>query len=85
MIKTGTTAAARAASAATSSPFGIGGGSRRHHLVSEPADLDSVWPGCYPRWVFERVGLFDTEMVHNQDEELNRRILEAGGRISRLL
>jgi glycosyltransferase involved in cell wall biosynthesis len=80
MVKTGDTRAGRAASAATTSAFGIGGG-LRHHLVTEPVDITSVWLGCWPRWVFERVGLFDTELVRNQDEELNRRILEAGGTI----
>lgn len=80
MEKVGVTAAGRAASAATTSPFGIGGG-RRFHLVSEATDVDSVWLGCWPRWVFERVGLFDPEMVQDQDEELNQRILDAGGRI----
>jgi glycosyltransferase involved in cell wall biosynthesis len=80
MRKVGTTRAARAASAATTSPFGIGGG-RRFHLLRESTDVDSVWLGCWPRWVFERVGLFDPELVQDQDEELNQRILEAGGRI----
>jgi glycosyltransferase involved in cell wall biosynthesis len=80
MVKTGETPAARAASAGATSPFGIGGG-LRYHLVSEPVDLPHVWLGCWPRWVFERVGLFDPEMIRNQDEELNRRILDAGGRI----
>lgn len=78
--KVGATRAARAASAATTSAFGIGGG-RRFHLLAEAVDVDSVWPGCWPRWVFERVGLFDPEMVQDQDEELNQRILDAGGRI----
>lgn len=80
MRKIGLTPAARAASAATTSPFGIGGGPR-FHLLTEPTDIDSVWLGCWPRWVFERVGLFDPEMVQDQDEELNQRILDAGGRI----
>jgi hypothetical protein len=78
--KRGRTTAARAAAAATSSPFGIGGG-RRFHLATEAADVDTVWPGCWPRWVFETIGLFDPEMVRNQDDELNQRILDAGGRI----
>ena len=78
--KMGLTAPARAAAAATSSPFGIGGG-RRFHLLTEPQDVDTLWPGCWPRWVFERVGLFDPEMVQNQDDEFNQRIIEAGGRI----
>lgn len=80
MRKVGQTLAAHAASAATTSPFGIGGGTR-FHLATDPTDVDSVWLGCWPRWVFERVGLFDPEMVQDQDEELNQRILDAGGRI----
>jgi succinoglycan biosynthesis protein ExoA len=78
--KVGLTSAARAAAAATSSPFGIGGG-KRFHLLSEPQYVDTLWPGCWPRWVFERVGLFDPEMVQNQDDEFNQRIIEAGGTI----
>ena len=78
--KHGRTTAARAAAAATSSSFGIGGG-RRFHLATEAADVDTVWPGCWPRWVFDQIGLFDPEMVRNQDDELNQRILDAGGRI----
>ena len=78
--KVGRTPSARAAAAATSSSFGIGGG-RRFHLATEAADVDTVWPGCWPRWVFDRIGLFDPEMVRNQDDEFNQRILDAGGRI----
>jgi GT2 family glycosyltransferase len=78
--KVGLTAAARAVAAATSSPFGIGGG-QRFHLLAEPQDVDTLWPGCWPRWVFERVGLFDPEMIQNQDDEFNQRIVDAGGRI----
>jgi GT2 family glycosyltransferase len=35
----------------------------------------------WPRAVFERVGLFDEELVRNQDDELNYRLRKAGGRI----
>jgi glycosyltransferase involved in cell wall biosynthesis len=78
--KVGLTSAARAAAAATSSPFGIGGG-RRFHLLAQAEDVDTLWPGCWPRWVFERIGLFDPEMVQNQDDEFNQRIIDSGGRI----
>jgi succinoglycan biosynthesis protein ExoA len=80
MRKVSATRAGRAASAATTSPFGIGGG-RRFHLLTEAVDVDTVWLGCWPRWVFERVGLFDPEMIQDQDEELNQRIVDAGGRV----
>jgi glycosyltransferase involved in cell wall biosynthesis len=77
--KTGRTPAARAAAAANTSAFGIGGG--RHHLATDAVDVDTVWLGCWPRWVLEEVGLFDPEMVRNQDDEHNQRIRDAGGRI----
>lgn len=80
MRKIGVTRAGRAASAATTSAFGIGGG-RRFHLLEVASDLDSVWLGCWPRWVFERVGLFDPELAQDQDEEMNQRIIDAGGRV----
>ena len=80
MRKDGTTRAGRAASAATTSSFGVGGG-RRFHLLDVPTDTDSVWLGCWPRWVFERVGMFDPELAQDQDEELNQRIVDAGGRV----
>jgi hypothetical protein len=69
-----------AIAAATSSPFGIGGGDRFHTRTSA-GEVDTLWPGCWPRWVFEQVGLFDPEMHRNQDDEHNRRITDRGGRI----
>jgi hypothetical protein len=35
----------------------------------------------WPRAVFERIGLFDEELVRNQDDELNYRLRKAGGRV----
>jgi hypothetical protein len=80
MRKVGLGRSGRAASAAASSPFGIGGGDR-FHLLETAQDVDSVWLGCWPRWAFERVGIFDPTMVGAEDEELNQRIVDAGGRI----
>src|SRR5207248_3200783 len=43
--------------------------------------VDTVYMGMYPRRVFERVGLFDEELVRNQDDELNYRLRKDGARI----
>ena len=43
--------------------------------------LDTVYLGCWPREVFERIGLFDEELVRNQDDEFNLRLARAGGKI----
>ena len=68
-----------AVSAATSSRFGVGGA--RFHYSDREEWVDTVYLGAWPRDVFRRIGVFDEEMVHNQDDELNYRLRGAGGRI----
>lgn len=65
---------------ALSHPFGIG--NARYRLgVAEPERVDTVPFGCYRRDVFARIGGFDEELVRNQDDEFNLRLLRAGGTI----
>ncbi|HUR96089.1 MAG TPA: glycosyltransferase family 2 protein [Gemmatimonadales bacterium] len=61
-------------------PFGVGNAAFRTG-ASAPAWVDTVPFGCFRRSLFERLGGFDPELVRNQDDELNGRILRAGGRI----
>ena len=63
---------------AMASRFGIGA---YFHFATEDRDVDTVYMGMYPRTVFERIGLFDEELVRNQDDELNYRLRKAGGRV----
>lgn len=79
MLKRGTTSWERAAAAAASSPLGVGDAA--HNYAVEPIWAETVFLGTWPRWVFDRVGLFDPELVRNQDDELSYRIRQAGGRI----
>jgi len=37
--------------------------------------------GAWPRRVFEKIGMFDEELVRDQDDEFNYRLRENGGRI----
>ena len=37
--------------------------------------------GVYRREVFERIGLFDEELVRNQDDEFNLRLVQHSSRI----
>lgn len=69
----------RAIALATSSPFGVGGA--RFHYDARPGWVDTVYLGAYRRDVFERIGGFDEELVRNQDDELNFRLTQAGGKI----
>jgi succinoglycan biosynthesis protein ExoA len=64
---------------ATTSPFGIGGSP--FHYSDQPQYVDTVYLGAFPRWVFDKVGLYDERFVRNQDYELNHRIRAAGGTI----
>jgi len=69
----------RAIAAAFQSPFGAGGA--RGHDCRHEGNVDTVYLGCWPRTVFDRVGLFDEELVRNQDDEFNLRLTLTGGRI----
>ena len=69
----------KAVALATSSPFGIGGG--RFHYSDKEEWVDTVYMGAWPRRVFEKIGMFDEELVRDQDDEFNYRLRENGGRI----
>lgn len=61
------------------SRFSSGGASS--HRVDYEGVVDSVYLGCWRRDVFDRFGLFDEELVRNQDDEHNLRITRGGGKI----
>src|SRR5205807_6486070 len=44
-------------------------------------EVDTVYLGCWPRSTFKKAGLFDPDLVRNQDDEFNFRLLRLGGRI----
>ena len=69
----------RAIAAAHHSLFSVGGA--RWHNANYEGPADTVFGGLYRREVFDRVGLFDEELVRNQDDEFNLRLTRAGGKI----
>jgi glycosyltransferase involved in cell wall biosynthesis len=69
----------KAISLAVTSIFGVG--NAKFHFDDKEGYVDTVTYGAFRREVFERVGLFDEELVRNQDDELNYRIIKSGGRI----
>src|SRR5437773_1559430 len=75
-----TTPMARAIAAVLAHPFGIGD-SRYRLGTNEVREVDSLPFGCFRRELFERLGLFDEELVRNQDEEFSFRVLRGGGRV----
>jgi succinoglycan biosynthesis protein ExoA len=69
----------RAIATAFQSPFAVGGA--RGHNPAYEGMVDTVYLGCWPRHVFDRIGLFDEELVRNQDDEFNLRLARTGGKI----
>jgi glycosyltransferase involved in cell wall biosynthesis len=57
----------------------FGGGGARWHNPDYDGPADTVFGGVYRREVFERIGLFDRELVRNQDDEFNLRLTRAHG------
>lgn len=78
MVSIGGGPAADAIAAAMGSRLGIGA---YFHYATEEAECDTVYMGMWPRRVFEEVGLFDEELVRNQDDEHSYRVRKRGGRV----
>lgn len=73
----GTNRFAQVVAVATSSPFGVGGS--RFHYSNDEEWVDTVYMGAWRKEIFNRIGLFDEEMVRNQDDEWNYRLRKHGG------
>jgi len=69
---------ARAFAAAYHSPFSTGA---RFHDETHEGWVDTVPYGCWRKETLERLGMFDENLVRNQDDELNLRLIRSGGRI----
>jgi glycosyltransferase involved in cell wall biosynthesis len=69
----------RAIAAAYHSPFSVGGA--RFHDPDYEGYVDTVTYGCWRKDTFEKFGYFDEELVRNQDDEHNLRIVRGGGKI----
>lgn len=78
-IAKGTGIMGSAIAAAFQSPFAVGGA--RGHDGDYTGPVDTVYLGCWPRTVFERMGLFDEDFGCNEDDEFNLRLSRNGGNI----
>lgn len=63
-----------------SSGFGVG---NSHFRIGAKGiqEVDTVPFGCFHRNLFDRIGYFDEELIRNQDDEFNGRIIKNGGKI----
>lgn len=69
----------RAIAAAYHSRFSTGGA--RFHDVTYRGWVDTVPYGCWRKQTLLLLGLFDETLVRNQDDEMNLRLIRAGGKI----
>ena len=73
-------AVGQAVKTAQSSKFGVGGVAFRED-ATEGKYVDTLAFGVYKREVFEKIGGYDEELVRNQDDEFNFRLIQNGGKI----
>ncbi|MCG3121021.1 MAG: hypothetical protein ALAOOOJD_03955 [bacterium] len=73
------TKTARAIAIAMSSSFGVG--NSRFRLAGYEGYVDTLAFGAYRRNVFEKIGVFDEELVRCQDDEFNYRLRKNKGKI----
>lgn len=76
----GETEEAQAIALAMSSWFGVGGSAFRT-VKDRPMLVETVAFPAYTRRTLQRIGPFDEQLVRNQDDEYNYRLLKSGGRI----
>jgi succinoglycan biosynthesis protein ExoA len=76
----GETTVSQAIAIAMSSPFGVGGSAFRT-IKDRTMYVDTVAFPAYRRETIRKNGLYDEELVRNQDDEYNYRLRELGGRI----
>lgn len=59
----------------------LGMGIGNFRTLEQSAYTDTVTSPMYPYWVIEKIGLFDEELIRNQDDDYNFRVSQAGGAI----
>lgn len=75
------TSISKAIAMVTSSSFGVGSSFRNFKNINKPVNIDTVPFGCWWKKDLIKIGLFDEEMVRNQDDELNWRFRKSGGKV----
>jgi glycosyltransferase involved in cell wall biosynthesis len=74
------TLVAKAIALCLSHSFGVGGSQFRKG-TDKPMWVDTVFGGCYKKEVFDKIGLFNENLIRSQDMEFNLRLKRAGGKI----
>jgi glycosyltransferase involved in cell wall biosynthesis len=69
----------QAIASAMRSPIGVG--NSRFRLGDYEGWVDTLAFGAHHKWIVDKIGYFDEELVRNQDDEFNLRIINASGKI----
>lgn len=80
MVTVGDDNVSKVIAVAMSSKFGVGNSSFRTES-GQTKLVDTIPFPAYTMQIIEKVGLYDEELVRNQDDEYNYRIRESGGKI----
>jgi glycosyltransferase involved in cell wall biosynthesis len=78
IVHAGRNAFGEAVAVAMSHPAGVG--MATHRFPNYEGYVEGAQFPTFRRWVFDRIGTFDERLVRNQDDELNYRIAQAGGK-----
>ncbi len=78
IVHTGTNVFSKAVAIAMSHPFGVG--TATHRFANFEGYGEGAAFAAFRRWVFDRIGFFDEVMVRTEDDELNYRMSQAGGK-----
>jgi len=68
---------AQSIAVAAAHPLGVGGA--QYRVGGRPQPVDTVPFGAFHKALFDRVGLYDENLLSNEDYEYNARIRKAGG------
>lgn len=79
MIARGKTRLQKVIAAAYHSPFALGGG--KFHNEDYEGYADTVYLGAFKRETLLNLGIYDEDLPRNEDDDLNLRILESGGKV----
>lgn len=69
---------AKVIAAAMSSPFGVGGSAFRT-VKNRAMEVETIAFPAYTRRAIQKTGLYDEQLVRNQDDEYNYRLIKLGG------
>ncbi len=79
MIAKGKTPIQTVVAAAYHSPFALGGG--KFHDEDYEGYADTVYLGAFRRDTLLQLGLYDERLIYTDDDDLNFRLVESGGKI----